>query len=267
MPTCSCGNDTTKKHFVEFGCCAKCKTKKKMSIPKALKEAVWRKYFNDKIDGDCYICSRTISITAHDCGHIIPESKGGETNLANLRPVCKTCNTSMATKHMDDFKQMFMKFEDMEIEYEKKVDDPKYTRMWDEVDSAIDKFYNGKYSDIEKQMTEDDPLLWIRWITIFRIYYTIIDLSLHDCNHELLQDQFTLAFKGILGTYHSLNEAIYNSGIDEKVISYITIIRFDPELKAWNKRIEKSATKLDERGKQREIMGFIKNKHLDNQNL
>ena len=38
-----------------------------------------------------------------ECGHIIPESKGGETTQDNLLPICGLCNKSMATKNMNEF--------------------------------------------------------------------------------------------------------------------------------------------------------------------
>jgi hypothetical protein len=36
---------------------------------------------------------------------VIAESKGGEMTVENLRPICATCNTSMKTEHMFDFKK------------------------------------------------------------------------------------------------------------------------------------------------------------------
>ena len=41
------------------------------------------------------------------CGHVIPECKGGKTNLSNLKPICQTCNLSMGTKNMDEFMKKF----------------------------------------------------------------------------------------------------------------------------------------------------------------
>ncbi len=117
-----CGTKTTAKMLAEHGTCAKCKNRvKKKTIPKSLKESVWRKYFKSEIDGECFICSYVISINRFDCGHIIAESKGGKTDISNLRPVCKQCNLSMGTKNMDEFKQLFLETEVKERE--KKIRD------------------------------------------------------------------------------------------------------------------------------------------------
>ena len=43
-----------------------------------------------------------------ECGHIIPESKGGETNEDNLIPICGLCNKSMGTRNMYEYtKEIF----------------------------------------------------------------------------------------------------------------------------------------------------------------
>ena len=74
---------------------------KKGKIPKALREQVWiakmGKYFN----GACMIswCTNDISCFSFDCGHNIPESKGGPTNIENLIPICRNCNLGMSNKY------------------------------------------------------------------------------------------------------------------------------------------------------------------------
>ena len=78
---------------------------KRKSIPKALKDTVWSKYIGaDKAEGKCYVCKRTIHITEFDLGHNKAVSKGGRNNITNLRPICRTCNTSMGTTSIEVFK-------------------------------------------------------------------------------------------------------------------------------------------------------------------
>lgn len=77
---------------------------RKKTIPKPLKEKVWRKLHGDKIDAPCYTCDKLISILDHEAGHIIAEANGGSATEDNLRPVCRTCNRSMGTRNMEDFK-------------------------------------------------------------------------------------------------------------------------------------------------------------------
>lgn len=84
----------------------KTNTKKvKKNIPKRLRDLVWNTY-NDPnlITGKCFCCKKeNIKNTDFICGHIVPESKGGETKLYNLRPICSQCNLSMGSKNMFDF--------------------------------------------------------------------------------------------------------------------------------------------------------------------
>jgi 5-methylcytosine-specific restriction endonuclease McrA len=78
---------------------------RRKSIPKAVKVIVWGKYIgSDKAEGKCYVCKRTISITDFDLGHNKAVSKGGGNNISNLRPICRTCNTSMQTTSIETFK-------------------------------------------------------------------------------------------------------------------------------------------------------------------
>ena len=56
------------------------------------------------MDGICQCCKTTpIHSTNFDCGHIISEKNGGKVHLENLRPICRTCNSSMGTQNMDDY--------------------------------------------------------------------------------------------------------------------------------------------------------------------
>lgn len=76
---------------------------RKQTIPKTLKEQVWQTYVG-KLEGKCLVCNDK-KITAFDfeCAHIEAEAKGGETNVSNLRPICKLCNGSIGTKNMIEF--------------------------------------------------------------------------------------------------------------------------------------------------------------------
>lgn len=78
---------------------------RRKSIPKAVKDTVWSKYIGaDKAEGKCYVCGRTIHITDFDLGHNKAVSRGGRNNINNLRPICRTCNTSMGTTSIETFK-------------------------------------------------------------------------------------------------------------------------------------------------------------------
>jgi hypothetical protein len=79
---------------------------KKTPIPKTLKIAVWEKYYGEDIGkAKCLCCDLTdITQLKFECGHIVAESKGGETKIDNLIPICSNCNKSMGTKNYFDFK-------------------------------------------------------------------------------------------------------------------------------------------------------------------
>lgn len=81
---------------------------KKKTIPKALRDKIWDVNFGDSMKGNCYCCTKQISYkTDYECGHVVAESKGGTTTEDNLKPVCKTCNKSMKTTNMEEFKGLF----------------------------------------------------------------------------------------------------------------------------------------------------------------
>lgn len=78
---------------------------RKKKIPATLRNAVWNRYIGleKKID-KCFCCKmEPITSGNFECGHIIAECQGGETNLKNLRPICGLCNKSMGKNSMFDF--------------------------------------------------------------------------------------------------------------------------------------------------------------------
>jgi hypothetical protein len=70
-----------------------------------VKDTVWSKYIGaNKAEGKCYVCGRIIHITEFDLGHNKAVSRGGGNNISNLRPICRTCNSSMGTTSIETFK-------------------------------------------------------------------------------------------------------------------------------------------------------------------
>jgi hypothetical protein len=76
----------------------------KDKIPKALKEQVWLSHIGKHYQSNCTIpwCSNIITVFDFHCGHNIPESKGGATDISNLRPICSRCNLSMNDSYTID---------------------------------------------------------------------------------------------------------------------------------------------------------------------
>jgi hypothetical protein len=85
------------------------KSIKKKTIPKSLRVQVWDTYIGkEKGFAPCYCCNNIeIRQTIFDCGHVIAEANGGETTLENLRPICSTCNTSMGTTNLEEYKKTY----------------------------------------------------------------------------------------------------------------------------------------------------------------
>jgi 5-methylcytosine-specific restriction endonuclease McrA len=82
--------------------------KKRISTP--IRRNVWTKVFKDKISGKCPICRyETISAFNFECGHDIPECKGGETTVENLYPICGSCNKSIGSTSLTDYVKNVLK--------------------------------------------------------------------------------------------------------------------------------------------------------------
>jgi 5-methylcytosine-specific restriction endonuclease McrA len=77
---------------------------KKKKIPKALREQVWINKMGKNFSGTCRIswCENDMTCFNFDCGHNIPESKGGLTNIENLIPICRNCNVGMGNRFTID---------------------------------------------------------------------------------------------------------------------------------------------------------------------
>jgi len=76
----------------------------KVKIPGALREQVWISWVGKKFSNKCNVkwCETIISVFDFECGHNVPESKGGATDINNLRPICGKCNRSMGDEYTID---------------------------------------------------------------------------------------------------------------------------------------------------------------------
>jgi len=64
--------------------------------------------------GPCHVCSRAILQQDFECGHVVSVARGGSNSIDNLRPLCRTCNRSMGTMCLDEFKEDLMGVKDVE---------------------------------------------------------------------------------------------------------------------------------------------------------
>lgn len=82
--------------------------KLRKSIPKTLRNKVWDTIIGkEKGVGNCFVCNTNIDSKNFECGHIISVKEGGETTLENLKPICGTCNKSMGTQNLIEFKEKY----------------------------------------------------------------------------------------------------------------------------------------------------------------
>jgi 5-methylcytosine-specific restriction endonuclease McrA len=77
---------------------------RKRKIPAAIREAVWVKHCGRVFEHKCFTswCQNTITAFDFQCGHNIPESKGGTLAMSNLYPLCARCNVSMGDRYSID---------------------------------------------------------------------------------------------------------------------------------------------------------------------
>ncbi len=77
------------------------------SIPKSIKNEIWHNRFGERFTGKCFVCNNKIRKDNFEAGHIISARDNGPDTIDNLRPICRTCNRSMGTQNLEDFKRTY----------------------------------------------------------------------------------------------------------------------------------------------------------------
>jgi hypothetical protein len=72
-------------------------------ITKMLQREVWGKYGVTTLTQPCFSCKQEINRDSFECGHVVPVVHGGKTNLKNLEPICRECNSDMGCMNMNDY--------------------------------------------------------------------------------------------------------------------------------------------------------------------
>lgn len=100
------------------------KKKYRKNIPKAVKDRLWDITFGPAAgEGKCYTCDAVINSKRFEAGHIISVYNGGKDTINNLKCICSTCNKSMGTEDMNEFKKRyFTKVEEKYIKFEEEED-------------------------------------------------------------------------------------------------------------------------------------------------
>jgi len=81
---------------------------KRKKFNKVQREQIWKHYIGDNMNGKCYCCSRDISFTTYEIGHVHPVVLGGDDEIENVRVICGLCNRSMGTTNLEDFKNSLL---------------------------------------------------------------------------------------------------------------------------------------------------------------
>ena len=97
------------KKLAETQAKEKPKRKRKKTIPKSVKIAVWNKNIGEAVGKHKCLCCSNVDITQMNfhCGHIVAEANGGKVHVDNLLPICSKCNKSMGTQNLNEFKKKF----------------------------------------------------------------------------------------------------------------------------------------------------------------
>ena len=133
-----------------------CKKYYRKSVPKTLKDSLWDTTFgSDKGEGNCYVCGTIINSKRFEAGHIIAVHNKGTTTLDNLECICSTCNKSMGTQNLENFKKTYFparkyiveKKKKKVISYEPSVKEDVYDELLEYKLLSLDKFKFNKNLD------------------------------------------------------------------------------------------------------------------------
>lgn len=133
--------------------------KKKKKIPSRLRFLTWRKHFIT-MDGFCIICTHPISVDNFTCGHVISEYHGGELAIDNLEPICLSCNSSMNTANLYEYKNSLAIPNKYYIEAEKRITKSIFNHLYRTLDSDISPSYSitSPTQKTSNKNTMDSPL-------------------------------------------------------------------------------------------------------------
>ncbi len=77
------------------------------SLPQSLRLVLWNRSFLNSPVGSCYVCGSEIQYINFHAAHKIAVANGGGDNLTNLECSCPSCNLTMGTMNLEDFKNEF----------------------------------------------------------------------------------------------------------------------------------------------------------------
>lgn len=110
MSTCSsCQKEFTKQTLNKndglCGRCSKNNEEKRPTISKDMRSRIWMRDCGDVLNSKCYVCKGKMTSINFEVGHIISFKNKGKTSDENLKAICQTCNRSMGSKNMEEYKK------------------------------------------------------------------------------------------------------------------------------------------------------------------
>jgi len=79
-------------------------------ISHVVRREVWAKVNQRDFDaGKCYTCDADLRFGNMECGHVVAHAMGGRADVANLMPVCRTCNRDMGIQNLEDYRQRILR--------------------------------------------------------------------------------------------------------------------------------------------------------------
>ena len=89
---------------------------RKKTIPKPLRDAVWD-FHAGELSGtvECFACGKILKRSDYECGHVISAANEGKLEVPNLRPIHGTCNKSMGSRNLMEFREEMIKCKVFEV--------------------------------------------------------------------------------------------------------------------------------------------------------
>lgn len=76
-------------------------------FPPRVRQEVWKRDNGDSLSGLCFVCNSPLQFVEAELGHIIARANGGGDELNNLKAICSSCNRSMKTQNLFDYKKKY----------------------------------------------------------------------------------------------------------------------------------------------------------------
>lgn len=76
-------------------------------FPQRVRYEIWTRDNGNVTEGLCFVCNCALTIIEFEVGHIVAKAKGGSDELNNLKAICGSCNRSMGTQNLFEYKKRY----------------------------------------------------------------------------------------------------------------------------------------------------------------